>query len=764
MKLLWCFNKAEVRNAKFIFHAVEVNESIFEQYQKEQSEIDEKQRLQEAQSAAFNAMPDFAKETIKDIEGTSPVSALENLVRDRVEDALVRPKVSAWDKEYRDVANLIISEEYDSSLNVENVLRMEGYLGGMRDRYNAFEKVALEKQDENKKMRQRGRASHRVMIWKKSDSIGANELAHFNMRKEIVANIFKEFENKINDAKKSAESYLDGAAQALKINFEGFTPNQQKTFMEGVQKEIDTGVGNHGLSSPFNNILDLAPKNHRIEVYKKLGWYVDTNTDLSNETIKKSQTDLTNLRNKVDSPSADPDFEKIKEFMSDVSSSGDAPQDIPAFIEAIEDYITSHGSDNIERVYSGVSIANELGSSKFLFLSKYLEDNESLTRSMTKELKSQYLGYISSLENTERPDNIDSYSNTFSDQHKKINDLFTSSATPYGVKELLTKLETVTDHTKITNPKLKLITDFEDKYLTIKGDYENVKPLLDTNEEPILSKYWDTLEEFTGKANELKNKWAQEKKNYKDWQDDYKDWQDKCDTPGDGYLKEIADAEAKLADPTLGKMQRAQIEKRANMYRKKILEGGRGPQTPDFTTINSHLGIDFETTIKKNQAEMLSRSLTAQSWKKRITERLKSDSKKEQNEVFLKELETYQQEQFDILLKCPKGRKVAMDFESYSHGKNFACGDVLARRAQWQSDFYVLDSTEDVVVLKNSAGKVMFVQKTKTEGAFKDKINVILLDNALNYLDPTTGKISFNTKLSANVTDKQGEPFAMKFS
>ncbi len=759
MKNLWHFpsNKGIQHFLNLENQTVELNASVLESFRKEQAEVDKEEQVRDAERAALRAMPEFAAETITDMESKSKTEQLEDNTRNRVFGVLEGASASVgWGNEYRTVVQEIRNERVRSTLNLQDVERTFEFFGKLRRRYEESAQMRQEQKDKTDIMRSRWTNWYKLGLGER-ETTGETEYSLFGERMGIVSGVLDDISKKIEESKTAAETYLDRTVSMLKNGHDALTPSKKTTFLDLVRNDING-------SAPTDKLFtDIAggpdQRTHRLQAYKKLGW----NPDYYNQEIEildQNQVDLRGnsktYRDAVEQ--IDPNFENIRDWMQEATADSSPPK-LNKLLEELTDHITSYGSINIEDIFENFPDINTIDdSAKFLALSEFLGDghNVDITKNMRNPLKKKYLAYLNKLEGEERPDNIDSYSTEFQTHHKETRDLFTSAISKISTWEGIT--EPPTTRSPLTSTTIYAdIRNFSVDVATKKEEYDQVSSQLDPNEKQMLDGYFKDLEELVKKLAEVETNWKSQAIEFADYATKISDWNTRK-----GQLESAVNTAEALSQATAPQQQqRANVINQAEATRQSHLD--KVPSKPTFTSISS-VTSGLKIKIIEEEAKMIVRgnsfTSSATPWKERVIQTLKSESQKEKIKAYHEQLSSYQERGFDILSSMPEGREVSIDFEAYAHGKNFACDDVLDRNEVWQSNLRILNKTgepTDAIILQEAGqNNLLVVQKSKGGG-----INVLIFNTLPGYTVDTALEPNFRFPEHAHHI---GEPMAIQFT
>ena len=401
MKNLFNFGDNSFFSSKFIYR-VELNQSIVEHLQKKQKEVDDEQRLRDAERIALHAMPDFGRNMIDDIENKWTIEGLKKSVRNRIFNVLetghTSPiKVQSWvDEKYHKTISAIKENRIDTKVTVENVKRADQLLSSLQTKYDRMAQDALAKKDStNAKKR---------WIW--PDKISDHQ--KFDENHKIVLDVFDDIKKQIEDRKKDAESYRERAVQQMKEGFHSLkdTPAQQTRFLELVEDEIKDAKTPpatphfESAGTPYEDLVNGIPLHHRLEAYKYLDW--DTSHfKQATDTLEKDKTELqgnlNTLRTHING--LNPDFGNIREYMKDVKAGSEVPP-LPGLLKEVYDYITEYGSIDRTGAFATIYENQDIDDyGRFLILSNFLgtATNADITKNMHKDLKQKFLGYLNNI-------------------------------------------------------------------------------------------------------------------------------------------------------------------------------------------------------------------------------------------------------------------------------------------------------------------------------------------------------------------------------
>ncbi len=725
---------------------VVLNTSVSEKFQKTQEEVDTETRLNQAEKAALQAMPEFGENLIDDIEGKSRVKKLEKRTRSKVFDVLEKAgdRNSAWGKKYKDTVKAIKKEKVDTSLTLENVERVENTFGSLKSQFETMVNHAMQAKDSTEEYR---RKWFRSRWWTLGLPVGyqgdpeslGSEQSRFKDRLDVVHEIFSEIGNKIEARKLDAQSFVDRTAAMLEAGFNTLTPTQKTDFLDQVQ--IDISISNHSFGGAFAFAKTKIERHHRLEAYKKLGW----DTSYFNQEIATYEKDQEKLRENTKDyrdtiNGISPNFEKIREYMKDSEANTDAP-DLSSLLSELDTYITSHGSVGREDLFSDFPQAENLDNyAKFLIYSEFLGEakNKVTTKNMPKGLKKKYLAYLNYLDEEERPDNFDSYSSLFQTQHGEVKILFDESKSLISTLEGFTSFNTVSPF--ITSSHY---TDIDNRISEIskkKAAYEAISSQLETVEKDELEKYFEELIDFSKRLSDLKKKWRKEEMDYTSYLAAHNTWENRRSQLETAVTNANKPKDVNAANQIL------------------VQHDANEPKAPLLTLVSSEFS-DISLKLKQTSSEIDSVSFSGRTtnWKVRVKEALQRSSQEEKNKMYREKLARYQEQSFSILLKMPRGRKFEIDFERYTHGRDFACDDVLTRHATPQQNLRVLEKTGDAVICRQEGTDVLYVIQKSTDG----RINVLIFDDPGEY---TAGaEIKPNFKFSDH-PDVVREPMSIKFT
>ena len=733
---------------------VTLNESVNEKFNQSPETLDTEQRLAEANRVALSAMPEFAREIFEKIESGTKVKKLEKFTRNKVFEVLEGTNANVnntnntpniinthWGNEYKETIKAIKEEKTNAILSVENVERATETLASLKTKYEA--QVALHKQTFNATEEFKRKWYTLGLPFGERKSLGS-ERSRFTETEQTVRDVLETIRKQLSNRMEEAKTYNERTQEILSSGFESLTPAQKTIFLTQVQAEID---GHHPSGDPYDTIISGTHPQQRLDAYKKLHW----NKKYQQQEIATLATDQETLRNRNldyrnSINSLTPNFDNIKTWTQEEKATS-TPPDLKTLNQNLKAHLTTHGSIDFSSHYAGMHQTDLDEYAHFLVLSNYLGANEATTKALPTALKKQLLGYIKHLEDTERPNNQETFSTAFNTQHGEIKTLYGRAKTDINTLSSVT-LQIAAPH---INPNhYTTIQNFISEVSTKKQEYEQVKSTLDANEQEIIEKHFKKLEDLADKLSNLETTWREKEQEQAQYTTNHGDWNTRK-----GILEgRVTLAEGLSSTTTTEQRVRSQhIQTAEATLQNHLTQEPTHTQLPILSTFLGELKIQIEKTSATINAQTIN---TTQTWSTRIQANLKAQSQEIKNKQYREDLTKYQKQAFDTLLKTPNGRAVEIDHERYAHGKDFACNDVLRRTPTIHNNLSILDKTADAVILRQRGSQKLFVIQMKNQ-----KIQTLIFNNLTGY---TQGEdLPQNFRFSKH-PDETGEPMALKFN
>ena len=655
---------------KFVYVQLsEINSDIIEKLRQDKTDKDEKLRIREAQKTAVDSLSNFNTDTLNDFDKNNlfknkekVVESTKKLFKNRILKVL---NTTPPNLEYKDLIKDLDNKSAEAILTVENVDRALTTLRTLKTGYE--EKTFAVKSTKNTDDQLTSRWNW-ARLQKRSQKENTSERYVFEVRNEVVLNIFAELDKQLAEKETSIKDQLQKNAQTIRERFDEMEPSNKKAFLKKV-KNVFNGATMIHLSDEEKYVLGSLSFLQQKEAFKVLGW---DQSDIK-QVLKDSKKEMNFIQDAENSRRKALESFKDKNKIESLQKSlltgnvepGTPSDDLDGLLDDLRPFVENYGNKNRKTIFKNYPQTLKLNPhEEFIAYCQFLSapTQKNLVETiMKKELKQRFLDYLTWVHKQEKPERETGFSQEFIDTEKELETIFETSKTTIDEFRSYSKIEDIKPTTSTTIGNLRA-------EITQKRSAFSLLTELSKEEKNILEQLLNTLERVAEELKKLDQIWKKEKQETEDY------------TKKNKFLSTLKT----LRKKEYGKIQKLRDGSFASTSEQIIVEEKiqasienlektekdlADLKAPTFTLVAGNFSENYKDIELKLKEITTRGAKTKNDFKSdRFFEYFREESAKTNNSELEKTLQKQQIKYIDYLLAMELGSSVKVTYQTYEHG------------------------------------------------------------------------------------------------